>query len=247
MSQSAQLVNTLKQELKHQGKTYEDLEGVLALSHASEKRLFAEGKFSLDRVEKICDYLGLDLIGLVALMEEASDKIDQLTREQEEEFAKDVKLLCFAHCLLNGWKFDEIVNIYAISEHEGIKLMAKLDRMKLINMLPGNRYSLLISRKFSWIKSGPIENYFEQQLQADFFDTKFNQQDEVRVFVSSTLTDKSVDIIKGKIKKLAGELNDLHHEDEKLPLEQKRGMSMLLSLRPWETKVFKALRRRSKE
>ncbi|MDP6414411.1 MAG: XRE family transcriptional regulator, partial [Gammaproteobacteria bacterium] len=110
----------------------------------------------------------------------------------------------------------------------------------------GNRYTLLISRKFSWIKSGPTEKYFERQLQSEFFDSKFDQQHEVRLFATSTLSDKSIDIIKNKIGKLANELNDLHLEDEKLPLDQKRGMSMLLSLRPWETKVFKALRRDNK-
>ncbi|MDP6654178.1 MAG: helix-turn-helix transcriptional regulator [Gammaproteobacteria bacterium] len=246
MTQSNQLIDALKLELKHQGKTYEDLEEVLSLSHASVKRLFAEGSFTLERIEKICDYLGIDLVGLVTLIEHRSEKIDQLTVQQEEEFANDAKLLCFAHCLLNGWSFDEITQTYDISEHEGINMMAKLDRMKLINMLPGNRYTLLISRKFSWIKSGPTEKYFERQLQSEFFDSKFDQQHEVRLFATSTLSDKSIDIIKNKIGKLANELNDLHLEDEKLPLDQKRGMSMLLSLRPWETKVFKALRRDNK-
>jgi transcriptional regulator with XRE-family HTH domain len=246
MTQSDQLVDALKLELKHQGKTYEDLEEVLSLSHSSVKRLFAEGNFTLERIEKICDYLGIDLVGLVTLIEQRSEKIDQLSLEQEQEFANDAKLLCFAHCLLNGWSFEEIIQTYDISEHEGINMMAKLDRMKLINMLPGNRYTLLISRKFSWITSGPIENFFEKQLQSEFFDSKFDKQHEVRLFATSTLSDKSIDIIKVKLNKLANELNDLHLEDEKLSLDKKRGMSMLLSLRPWETKVFKALRRDNK-
>lgn len=247
MTQSDKLINTIKQELKHQGKTYEDLTDVLSLSHASVKRLFAEGSFTLERIETICDYLGLDLVGLVTLMDEQSEKIDQLTLEHEKEFADDSKLLCFAHCILNGWSFDEIIETYDISEHEGINMLAKLDRMKLINMLPGNRYSLLISRKFRWIKGGPIEKFFESQLQADFFDSSFNREHEMRIFVSSMFSDKSVETIMGKLKKLANEFNDLHVEDEKLSLEHKKGMSMMLSLRPWETKVFSALRRSDKK
>lgn len=99
MSQSDQLIQTLKLELKHQGKTYEDLTDVLGLSHASVKRLFAEGSFTLERVDLVCEYLGLDFVSLVTLMDENSDKIDQLTLEQETEFAEDIKLLCFAHCV----------------------------------------------------------------------------------------------------------------------------------------------------
>jgi len=246
MTQSDQLVDVLKLELKQQGKTYEDLADVLSLSHASVKRLFAEGNFTLSRLEKICDYLDTDLVKLITLMEENSEKIDQLTLEQEKEFANDSKLLCFAHCVQNGWSFDEIISTYDISEHEGIHMMAKLDGMKLIDMLPGNRYKLKISRKFSWIKSGPIQNFFEKQLQSEFFDSRFNKQNEIRLFVSANLSNKSVHTIIGKLKKLAGEMDGLHHEDEKLALDQKKGMSMMLSLRPWETKVFTALRRSNK-
>ncbi|NKB33157.1 MAG: XRE family transcriptional regulator [Pseudomonadales bacterium] len=245
MTQSDQLINTIKQELKHQGKTYENLTEVLALSHASVKRLFAEGSFTLERIEILCDYLGLDLVGLVTLMDEQAEKIDQLSLEQEKEFAENTKLLCFAHCVQNGWSFEEIIETYDISEHEGINMLAKLDRMKLINMLPGNRYSLLISRKFRWIKGGPIEKFFESQLQADFFESSFDRENEMRIFVSSMLSDKSVETIIGKVKKLANDVNDMHAEDEKLSLDHKKGMSMMLSLRPWETKVFRALRRTS--
>lgn len=113
-------------------------------------------------------------------------------------------------------------------------------------MLPGNRYSLLISRKFRWIKGGPIEKFFESQLQADFFDSSFDRDNEIRIFLSTMLSDKSVETIMGKVKKLANDVNDLHAEDEALSLDHKKGMSMMLSLRPWETKVFRALRRSNK-
>jgi DNA-binding Xre family transcriptional regulator len=79
MSQSDQLIQTITLELKHQGKTYEDLTEVLELSHASVKRLFAEGNFTLERIDSICEYLGLDFASLVTLMDENFGKIDQLT------------------------------------------------------------------------------------------------------------------------------------------------------------------------
>ena len=194
-----------------------------------------------------CRLLISRLVGLVTLMEENLEKLDQLTLEQEMEFARDIKLLCFAHCIQNGWSFDEIVSTYDISQHEGINMMAKLDGMKLVDMLPGNQYKLRISRKFRWIKSGPIQNFFEKQLQAEFFDSRFNKQNEIRLFVSSMLSNNSVETLIGKLKKVAGEMDDLHHEDQKLALDQKQGMSMMLSLRPWETKVFTALRRSNEQ
>ena len=243
MRESKRLVDTVKRQLKQQGKTYADLTDVLDLSHASVKRLFAEKNFTLERLEKVCNFLGTDLADLIRLMEKNEEKIDQLTLEQEKEFVDDTRFLCFAHALLQRWSFDEIIETYEISEHEGIQMMARLDRMKLIEMLPGNRYKLLISRNFNWIKSGPIQNFFERQLQADYFETKFNKPDELRIFVSSMLSASSLEAIMAKMGKLAGEVNDCHLEDEKLPLERKQGISMVLAIRPWETKVFTALRR----
>jgi len=242
MGQSDQLIGALKLELKHQGKSYADLKEVLSLSHASIKRLFAEGNFTLKRIEKISDFLGIDLLDLIALIEQESQKIDQLTLKQEEELAGDIRLLCFAHCLFNGWTFEEIITAYDFTEHNGINIMAKLDRMKLINVLPGNKYTLLISRKFSWIKSGPIETFFEKQLQSEFFESKFDHQHESRIFASSSLSDKSIEIIKNRITKLADELNDLHLEDAKLPINQKKGHEYVVTAKTLGNKSIQGIK-----
>ena len=161
----------------------------------------------------------------------------------KNELVKDEKLLCMAHALLNKWTFEEVIQTYEISEHEAIRFMAKLDKMKLIEMLPGNRYKLLVSRKFSWIPGGPIQRFFEKQLQSDFFNSSFNKTDEARFFVSSMLSRGSIDALIRLMKKLGDDINELHLEDEKLPLNERQGISVVLAARPWEARVFSALRK----
>lgn len=243
MSDTDKLVAALKQELRRQGKTYADLTAVLSLSHASVKRLFAEGNFTLQRLETICTYLGTDLASLVTEMEKDAARIDQLSFEQEQELVGNPRLLCFAHALFNKWSFTEILAAYDFSEHEAIKLMASLDRMGLIEMLPGNRYKLLISRNFDWIKAGPIQSFFEKELQADFFNSRFSKDDELRLYVSSMLSRRAAMELIRKLNKLASEVNDYHLEDEKLALGERKGYSLVLAFRPWETRVFTAMRR----
>lgn len=245
MRESNQLIDTLKSELRRQGRTYADLASVLDLSHASVKRLFAERNFTLARVEAICRYLGMDMAEMMRLAESNAERLHQLSLEQEQELVKDEKLLCMAHAVLCKWRFEDVIGAYTISEHEGIRLLARLDRMRLIEMLPGNRYRLLVSRKFTWIPSGPIQAFFEQQLQADYFQSSFNKENEVRLFVSTTLSQASANTAIALIRKLTDEINELHLADEKLPLAQRRGISFLLAARPWETRVFAAMRRKS--
>ena len=43
-----------------------------------------------------------------------------------------------------------------------------LDRLKFIELLPGNRIRLLVSRAFAWIPDGPIQRLFKSQLSQDF-------------------------------------------------------------------------------
>lgn len=246
MRESELVIDTLKAELRRQGRTYHDLAPVLDLSHASIKRLFADRDFTLERLEAICRFLQIDMAELFRLAEKKQAKLTRLTVEQEQLLVCDIKLLCVAHALLNRWPLDEMLATYAISELEAVRLLAKLDRLKLIDLLPGNRYKLLVSRKFQWLPNGPIQQFFEKQLQADFFASSFNQSGERRLFTSALLSRGSIDKAERLLAKVADEINELHLADESLPPAQRIGVSAVLAMRPWEAKPFTALRRKVK-
>jgi DNA-binding Xre family transcriptional regulator len=243
MSQTRPLIDTLKLELRKQRITYKQVSEVLDLSETSVKRLFADEAFSIKRLEKVCQLLHLDISDLVHLMEKNIDLTIQLTRDQETELVSDIKLLLVALLLMNKLQFAEIVGIYDISETEGIQLLARLDRMKMIELQPGNRVKLMISQNFKWIPNGPIQQYFESRVQLEFLDSSFTQAGEFRIFVSGMISrSANAEIIK-KVQHLAQEMNDMNLESEALPLEQRFGTSLMMAIRPWEINVFEELRR----
>ena len=243
MSQTRPLIDTLKQELRKQRLTYKDVSRALELSETSVKRLFSEEAFSIKRLEKVCELLHLGLSDLVHLMEKNIELTTQLSHEQERELVSDVKLLLVALLLMNKLKFDEIILIYDISETEGIRLLARLDRMNLIELQPGNRVKLMISPNFKWIPNGPIQQFFESRVQQEFLNSTFNAPGELRVFVSGMISrSANAEIIK-KMQHLAQEMNDLNIESESLPLDQRFGTSLMMAIRPWEIEVFEDLRR----
>lgn len=244
MLERERVVDTLKAELRKRGLTYQDLEPVLELSHASIKRLFAERNFTLDRLETICRFLGLDMAELFHLTEKKQQRLLQLTIEQEQQLAGDIRLLCLANALLNRWSIEEFLATFALAETEVVRLLAKLDRLKVIELLPGNRYKLLVSRHFQWLPKGPIQQFFEKQLQADFFDASFNQRDECRLFINTTLSRGAQDKALRLLARAADEINALHHAEEVLPLHQRSSFSVVLAARPWEARAFSALRRK---
>lgn len=243
MAQTAALMNSLKAEMRRQGRTYAQAAVVLNLSEASVKRLFAEYSFSLQRLDQLCEWLGIEISDLVSLMDHAQAKIDQLTEAQELELVSDLKLLLVAHCVLNRWTFQETIDIYNISEHECIQLLARLDRMGVLQLLPYNHTKLMLSRNFHWLKNGPIQRFFERHVQAEFFNSRFDTAGEHRIFLSGMLSKRSNDLISQRIEKLKQEFNQLHRADEGLPLAHRFGTSLVLAMRPWEVGVFAQLRR----
>jgi DNA-binding Xre family transcriptional regulator len=243
MSQSQAMIQTLKKVIRQQGKTYKDVAVALALSEASVKRLFAEKTFSLERFERVCEFVGIQISELIGLMEKQSLLISSLTHEQEKELVADTHLLLVAVCSLNHWTYDDIITTYTIDEFEGIQLMAKLDRMKIIQLQPGNRVKRMVDRSFSWLPNGPIQRFFERSVQSDFFKSTFNGPGEFRVFFNGMLSRKSNQEMVKKAQRLVQDFNHFHADDESLPLDERHGTSMVLAMRPWELKIFADLRR----
>jgi len=243
MPQTKSIIDTLKQELRKQGVTYKQVARTLKLSEASVKRLFSEKSFTLSRLGQVCEVLDLEISDLIHQMEKNIDLTTQLSIEQETELVADIKLLLMAHFLMSKLKFTDIIEIYDISETEGIQLLAKLDRMKIIELQPGNRVKLMISKNFELIPNGPIQHFYEQKVQSEFFSSSFDGGGEFRIFVSGMFSrPANAELIK-KIKHLAYDAQELKSESESLPLDEQFGCSLIMAIRPWEVKLFDQLRR----
>ena len=241
--QTKLIVDTLKKELRKQGIHYKQVAQKLDLSEASVKRLFAENSFTLTRLEQVCELLNLEISELVREMEKNIELTDQLTLEQEKELVSDIKLLLMAYFLMNKMQFEDIVRIYDISENEGIRLLAKLDRMKIIELQPGNRVKLMFSKNFRFNKGGPIQRFYEQKVQSEFFDSSFDANGEHRIFISGMFSrDANSEIIR-RIKHLAADALELREDCDNLPLSERYGCTLIMAIRHWEVKIFDDLRR----
>lgn len=238
MAQSEALINTLKRALKHNAMTYADVARNLDMSEANVKRMFASGRFTLERIEDICQIIGLELGDLFQLYEESRKRITTLSVQQEKELVGDTRLLLVAVCVRNRLSFDEIINHYQITETECIRYLARLDKLKIIDLLPGNRFKLRIDEHFHWLANGPIERFYEKQIQSQFLKATFNGENEERLFLFGLLGDSSTQIIINKMKMLEKEFAELHRHDANLPLNKRHNIGCILAMRPWDLDVF---------
>ncbi len=238
MSQTAALLDTLKRLLRMRGITYRSIATELEMSEASIKRLFSSRRISLDRLEKICELASISLADLAKQMDLEMRSVDELSEEQERKITADPELLLVTFLVVSGWRFDEILRYYTFSSNQLVRHLATLDRIKLIELLPNNRFYLRISPHFGWRKNGPIQTFFSKHLQRDFFESRFTGDDEALLFLTAMLTRGSRSILKKRLEDLAREFNELNLKDQKLPLEQRQLTSLILALRPWKVPMF---------
>ena len=59
-----------------------------------------------------------------------------------------------------------------------VRILTRLDRLKLIDLYPKNRVRLLVSRRIVWRPDGPIRRQYEKQVKAQFVDYRFRGNDE---------------------------------------------------------------------
>jgi len=247
MAQTGALIAALKKVLKSRGMTYADIARGLGMSEASVKRVFAQQTFTLRRLDKICELLGIEITDLGKLVEHESERVSQLTIKQETELVADPKLLLVAVHAINHWALDDIVSTYAISRVECIRFLARLDRLGVIDLLPDNRFKVRVARNFAWLPDGPIMRYFGSQVQSDFFASPFDGKGERLAFVSGMLSRTSNAVVQHHINRLSAEFTELHNQDAALPLGERFGTSLLVALRPWSPAMFRKMRRKPVE
>jgi len=148
------------------------------------------------------------------------------------------------YLLVNGWPLAEITNAFAIDDAEAERVLIRLHRARIIELLPLNRVKLLTARNFTWRKNGPVQAFFRREVQREFLDSSFAGPAEHLRFVAGLLSPASLAQLQQSIERLAREFDELVRRDATLPLAERRSCSAVFALRPWEFSMFAALRRK---
>lgn len=243
MSQIPQLCATAKRLLREKGLTYRHLAERLGMSEANVKRIFSRQNMSLQQLEAIGEALGVSLSDLFRLTEAAERPVSQLTREQEQTLVDNPELFLVAMCLRDGWRLSDIVHHYRISEPRGIQMMAWLDRLKLIQLLPGNNYKLLIAQNVQWLPGGPLETFIARDVIGSFLQADFAERESFRFYLRGSYTRDSIFHLQRRLQQLTDEAAELNRVDARRPLSERTHIGLLMAMRPWELSQFQAMRR----
>lgn len=241
MSGSAILVKGIKTRLKVQGISYRRLAELIGISEPTVKRDLARGNFSLERLDRICDALGVSVSDLVEPAENAP--MTELSEQQEQALVTDPRALVVTYLIVNDWKFDEIVAAFQLDENQLVSLLLKLDKLRIVDFQPPKRMRRLTARNFSWRKDGAVQEYFLRRVIPEFFTARFDSPGDEFRFVGGLLSSSSMLRLQASVRRVAAEYEQLAHQDARLPLENRHSCSAILALRFWEYSEFSKLRR----
>ncbi len=243
MSTTADLVTALKKELKSARMTYADLAQALGMAESSVKRMLAKGEMPLSRVDAICRALKLDFADLARRVADTQPLLAELREDQERAVVADKKLLLVAICVLSQWTLEQITGAYRLTEAEGVRHLAQLDRIGIIELRPLNRYRLKLAKTFRWRPHGPVMQYFREHALLDYFSGGFTGTGEGLLLVHGSVARALAPSFVERLQRVAQDFAQQHLADQKLPEAEREGYTLLLAMRSWEFEAFTALRR----
>ena len=239
-----QLLDALKRVLKSRRVTYSELALRIGLSEASVKRLFSQQTFTLARLQQVLKALDMDFFELAKLARGAGDAPQEMSEEQEQALASEPNLMGVFYLLFNDWQPAQILARYELTEAELTRWLAKLDRLQLIDLMPGNRVKLKVSRHLRLKPSGAIRAKHGQRTMTDFLAVEFDRHGGHFLFEFRDISPASFAVMQRKIDRLAAEFNELAELDSTLPPEQRQSIGLALGMRPWRIGQVTGLKER---
>jgi transcriptional regulator with XRE-family HTH domain len=243
MALQVELIDALKRLLRAQGITYAALARRLRLSEATVKRMFAQRAMNLRRLEQVCTVLDIGLAELAAESHRGRQPLAELSEAQEQALVDDPALLLALYLVLNRWKRDEVLARYRWTPAQWTLKLARLDRLGIVELQPGDRARPLTLRNFRWRQAGPMQRFFQTRLLPEYFRSRFESEDERLLLLAGMVSPAGARHIDRRLLELAEEFDLAMAQDAALPAAERVGVSLVLAKRPWSLSLFADLRR----
>ena len=234
MSQTSELIQTLKACLRAKGITYREVADYLEISEASVRRIFSKNTFTLDRIESVCRLLDISVYELVRMHKLNTTKnVSRLTLEQEQGLAEDPAVLTYFYLMLTGRTPRDIASEFGLDNQQQTTLLVRLSRLDLVELYPNNSGKLLTSRRIEWRRDGPIRKMYKKSVVESFMTSDFGPASQRFQFDTGELSEASVTILIRRLEKLSQEFDELAELDMVEPADQKKAIGMMVGIRPW--------------
>ncbi|WP_311269501.1 hypothetical protein [Sphingobium sp. WCS2017Hpa-17] len=230
--QSRLLKTVLKQQIRLRGMRYRDIAEQLGVSVMTVKRYLNSERLPIEIIEDIGLCMGLSLLEIaeIAKADDGRDALD-LELQQEHALASDNALALMRLLLYSGMSVPDIMSEYAIDEPTVISLLTRLDRLKLIELLPGNRVRIRGTHHVEWRPGGPIRHTIEHNIRHHFVQMDFANTEQFFGYESVRLSKASMRQLEEHMRQLVRQVRILHRIDQGVRNDEKQWYTLLVAQR----------------
>lgn len=238
-SEQALLLAELKHALKDRNIRYRDIATHLGVSETTVKRNLAGRGVTLATLEAICAFADIRLFDLAEMAaQRRSTRARALTPEQEQALANDLFTAFIFLLLRYDWSPVEIQREFRLDEPEFVLRLRKLERLRLLDLYPGNRVKLLTVRYPEWEFAGPLRRVIDQSIRPHFENMDFHDPRAAWELETVKLSAGSISQLRAMIAGLSQRMRELAADDHSLPSDQLEWFSLLCAARPTDPRLF---------
>lgn len=229
------LLQALKQLFRARGLRYRDVADKLGVTERTVKRWFTNHGLTMDVVEDLCGVVDMSFI---ELCEVAKDDLDirpqRLSHDQEQQLFADLQLALVFMLLTRGWSAQEIQRECAMPEAVLVGHLVRLEKIKLVELLPGNKVRVLFGRNIRWRENGEAGRAFGRGLNNLFAEMDYSNPEAVWSTQVVNLSPHSLAELRGKFHKLLIEVLQASDADRKSLADNKTWHAILLAAHPFD-------------
>ena len=228
---SAALLAVVRRALRQEGWTARRLAAHFAIGEATAKRWLAGRGLTLDRLEQLAALCALSLADLAREAEQpSSDLAQELTLAQERALSSDIFLSFQFMTILGGNSPAEIEADFAVPGPVMALSLARLERLALIDRLPGGRVRPLVDRTIVWRKA-PMRALFNERMKRQFLAMDFAAEDAVFVSEVVKLSPRGAAELAEMLEQLRRDVQALAERDRETSRLPRKWYGMLGALR----------------
>jgi transcriptional regulator with XRE-family HTH domain len=226
------LLSVLRRQLRQQGWTTARIAEELNVGPATVQRWLGNRGLTLDKLETLAGLCGLSLADLTRLSEKPPPELRQeLTPAQERALSKDVFLGFLFVALLSGEDWRSVGEDLDISPRAVEAGLQRLERLALIDRLPGGRVRPTIDRFLVW-RRPHMRALFERRMKPQFMSMDFSSEDAVYATETIKLSAVGAAQLAELIEKFRRDVQDLAARDRETSILPRKWHGVLCALRP---------------
>jgi len=228
------LLAALRRALSSAGWTQARLADELGVGTATMKRWLHGRGLSFQTLGRLCGLAGTNLSDLAENSRVMAQQQDRLTLAQEEALTRDSNLSTVFFLIVNGWPPSEAIEAFHIAEQEVESHVQRLERLALIDRLPGGRLRARLSPTHAWQRV-PMRRHFERHLKPLFFTMDYGDPNTIFGAEMIKLSPLGVAQLRERIEAFRGEIRALETEDRRtssLPGEWYAVLGVARSMKP---------------